>query len=74
MRQVVLVVTLAVLAATGQPGFAQTVVEKMTRELDSPNKAARSQAVSTLGGLGKGARSAAPQLQALVERDDHVRE
>lgn len=69
MRQVLVAVTLAVFAASGQTGFAQTDVPKNKRELESPKKATRLQAISTLGSLGKGARSAAPELQALVERE-----
>src|SRR5690242_8570279 len=69
MRLQFFAVALALLAATGQTGFAQTAVSKIVRELESPKPATRLQAVIKLGNLGKGARAAVPDLVAVIERE-----
>ena len=54
---------------TSQTGLAQDQVAKIVRSLDSDNKNVRLQAVTALGNHGTGARSAAPALKTLVDRE-----
>lgn len=69
MRHIFIAIALAVSASNAQSGSESSLVAKNIRALDSDKKATRLQAATTLGKQGKGARSAAPALKALLERE-----